>query len=318
MKVISQHEYLGDSETFLQSFGGIFFRPQMRNLGSTRTEVLLILDDNNQLFGALNVSTIRLKGVKTLAQPYLHPHCALFTLPLTGGMAAQIALRKEVTYALAEYLRSREERIVSLPFPTAWDDLQPLMWKGFKVSVKYTYRIDLKQFKSPEEQFSSKLRAHVRKAVDADVQIESKASFEELLKCWKSTSKDQNFEIYPTAIEGLLSLVESGDAELRAAVSDSNLVGFAFTVHDQNEAYYLLGALSREHKLRGAMPLLLSDAISSHANREQSIFDLEGSMIPGVEQFFRNFGGRLTPYYIATKAPFFLRTILQMKGKKEF
>lgn len=318
MRVISQHEYSGDSEPFLQEFGGIFFRPQMRNLGVAKSEVLLILDDNGQLFGALNVSTIRLKGVKTLAQPYLHPHCSLFTLPLNGRMAAQIALRKKVTEALAEHLKSREERIVSLPFPTAWDDLQPLMWKGFKVSVKYTYRIDLNQIESPEDQFSGKLRAHVRKAIDSGVQIESSGSFEELLKCWKSTANDQNFEVVPSAIKELLSLVESGDAELRVAVSDANLIGFAFTVHDQNEAYYILGALSRENKSRGALPLLLSDAIASYARRKQSVFDLEGSMIPGVEQFFRSFGGRLTPYYIATKASFVLRTLLQLKGKKEF
>jgi hypothetical protein len=32
------------------------------------------------------------------------------------------------------------------------------------------------------------------------------------------------------------------------------------------------------------------------------VYDFEGSMVPGIEQYFRSFGGTLTPLYRVVKA----------------
>jgi len=44
------------------------------------------------------------------------------------------------------------------------------------------------------------------------------------------------------------------------------------------------------------------------------LYDFEGSMLPGVEQFYRRFGGELTPYYRIWNDNFFNYT--KSKAKK--
>jgi len=44
-------------------------------------------------------------------------------------------------------------------------------------------------------------------------------------------------------------------------------------------------------------------------------FDFEGSMIPEVEKYFREFGGTLIPYYVAYKAPTALKLILKLNKR---
>jgi hypothetical protein len=41
------------------------------------------------------------------------------------------------------------------------------------------------------------------------------------------------------------------------------------------------------------------------------VFDFEGSMLPEVEKYFRDFGGVLTPYYTINKANRIIEIILK-------
>jgi hypothetical protein len=53
----------------------------------------------------------------------------------------------------------------------------------------------------------------------------------------------------------------------------------------------------------GAMSLLFWNAIKL-ASEKGLAFNFEGSMIPGVERFFRSFGGGLTPVFYISKRKF--------------
>lgn len=317
IRIIPVSEFNGDATSFLVANGGLFFRPSLCQLGTQPTETFVILDEDGQPYGGFNLQVTSLKGLSAIAQPYLHPHCALFILPPGGGPAARIGRRKKVLEAIARYLKARRETIISLPFPTSWTDLQPLIWEGFQCTVRYTYRTNLKAG-LPSEGFTGPLRGHIRKATEAGVTIAHKADSGKLWEILSETAIDQGFKPQREAISRLLHAVEEGEAQLRVAELAGSVMGFAFTVHDEREVYYLLGALSRKSPHRGALPLLLADAMEHAAHQQAEVFDLEGSMVQGVERFFRSFGGELVPYYIATKAPFIVRTLLRLKGKSEF
>ena len=49
------------------------------------------------------------------------------------------------------------------------------------------------------------------------------------------------------------------------------------------------------------MHYLLGQAIQDAQAKELEIFDFEGSMLPGVEAFFRGFNGELKPYFTVWK-----------------
>jgi hypothetical protein len=49
-----------------------------------------------------------------------------------------------------------------------------------------------------------------------------------------------------------------------------------------------------------------------------SVFDFEGSMLKGVEKFFRSFGPTMHPYYTVNKANIFLEMALKLKKRATF
>jgi predicted acetyltransferase len=82
---------------------------------------------------------------------------------------------------------------------------------------------------------------------------------------------------------------------LFACDGDDRVHAVAYLVWDSASAYYLLSGADPALRSSGAQSLLLWEAIR-RARDVTSTFDFEGSMLAPVERFFRDFGGRQTPY----------------------
>jgi len=72
-------------------------------------------------------------------------------------------------------------------------------------------------------------------------------------------------------------------------------------VWDGERAYYLSGSRNPELKDSRAMTALIWHAIKESKKMGKVLFDFEGSMDPGVEKFFRNFGGQRELYLVLAK-----------------
>ncbi|MCL5071056.1 MAG: GNAT family N-acetyltransferase, partial [Actinobacteria bacterium] len=71
-----------------------------------------------------------------------------------------------------------------------------------------------------------------------------------------------------------------------------------YIIWDEKRCYYLLGGYDPEQSHHGGSALAMWEAIRFTKNElGLDEFDFEGSMVPQIEQFFRKFGSRLTPYY---------------------
>ena len=80
-----------------------------------------------------------------------------------------------------------------------------------------------------------------------------------------------------------------------AKVQDQ-VIAAVLTAWDQNTAYYLAGGRTADDQGASAHALLLDHAVaSSQSNR--IAFDFEGSMHPGIANFFQSFGGSPVPYW---------------------
>ena len=65
----------------------------------------------------------------------------------------------------------------------------------------------------------------------------------------------------------------------------------------------MLGGTDIRFRSSGAQSLVLWKAIQ-HASTVSSVFDFEGSMVEGIENFFRQFGGNRVINYNIVKQPF--------------
>ena len=66
-------------------------------------------------------------------------------------------------------------------------------------------------------------------------------------------------------------------------------------------AYDLISTLDPDYRASGASSMLVYEMIKFLSGEGVKVFDFEGSMIPGVEESFRHFGAKQTPYFLIWK-----------------
>ena len=79
--------------------------------------------------------------------------------------------------------------------------------------------------------------------------------------------------------------------------SQNSVVAIALTADAGNKAYYVFGGVKREEKNNSLGPAALFNAILFAKQNDRTVFDFEGSMIPEIERYFRQFGGELVAQY---------------------
>lgn len=180
-----------------------------------------------------------------------------------------------------------------------------LLWyqAGFKETTYYTYRIGLTD-KTDEDLINlcaPRLRTKIRKAAkDASLEIieglEPDLFYEVNSKTFERQggkmpiSKQLFLKLYKTlAAENNIALYAMKNAQGEI----SSVLGIAF---DKGAAYLLFSGFDNTRKDGGHNELLIYSAICKARSRVAT-FDFEGSMLPGIESFYRQFGGVLTPYF---------------------
>ena len=99
----------------------------------------------------------------------------------------------------------------------------------------------------------------------------------------------------------LNACLEHDSAAVWVARRDDEIQAIVWQVWDEHTAYYLMGSNNPGTRDNRAMTALLWHAIKHAKLTGKSGFDFEGSMDPGVEKFFRNFGGKRQLYLVLRK-----------------
>ena len=92
--------------------------------------------------------------------------------------------------------------------------------------------------------------------------------------------------------------------------ANCDIIATIVCLKDNRRIYNLLPSSSDEGKELSAMHVLLNNIITEYADTKL-IFDFEGSDIPGVQQFYKQFGSVNEPYYRIhqNNLPFILRML---------
>jgi len=185
-------------------------------------------------------------------------------------------------------------------------DWLPFYWSGYAQTTRYTYL--LKDLKNPDclwDNMSQQTRRNIKKAIERfHITVKQGIPIGDFMQVYAQTfERQRKRNTQDTKV--LQRLIEvcrqRKQGELWGGYDPQGRIHAAvFVVWQKQAAYYLAGGGDTELRQSGAHSLVLWEAIQ-HTAACSEVFDLEGSMLPGVERFFREFGGIQTPYFAIKK-----------------
>lgn len=199
-------------------------------------------------------------------------------------------------------------------------DTLPFLWNGFEPIIGYTYVIPHGEMDTWMRNGARTLQGSFNKACrEADsggFAVDDNPPFDEVLATLKETAK---FKGYATShwADRMATWWEAMVARKAAKaylLRDGNGVPVSANVvaYDDHCAYNLASGVRNDMR-RSCLPLLTTQRMIRDAHQAGLDFDFEGSVLPGVEPFFRSLGGELRPLYRLVKIPC-LRSYLIWSG----
>lgn len=303
-------------------YGGIFFTESWTSLFQDRLQQVGIYDGGGRLIGGFVVYRERKWGVTVLRNPPFTPAVGPFLKVEATNYVAVMDLWKEVQSLIAKFLESKGYSLISLSFDTGVIDMQPFIWKGFKVVPGYTYIVDLSM--SEDEllrRMSTDRRKSLRRAIKEGLEARRVADLRIIRDLVKKTFQRQEMTVNERYLDKILFEFAQDDVNAFAFVTydrrNRTLAG-NFCIRDREKAYYILGGYDETNKHHGAGAMAMWEAMRHAKELGLKYFDFEGSMVPQIERYFRGFGGTLTPYYRVNKAILPIEILLKFFKRELF
>lgn len=303
-------------EKLASEIGSAFVQSWWLNAMGDEVERFGIVATDGQLVGGFVLHSTNLKGISCLANPPFTPHIGLFAKQNSSNPSRKVSATKELFKILVQYLESRSEKIIDVRLPFDYQDLQEFYWSDFDVSPRYTYRLDITQ---PEEgilaSMDPKTRNAIKAAEAAGVEV-SELPVSEIEGNVSSILKEKEAKVRFDLLPEIFSSVAEENRISLIARSGQENEALAYCLVHVDEAYYLFGGNKSSGAVGSSGSLVMWSAIKEAKAKGVKVFDFEGSMIPGVEKFFRGFGGELTTYFTVQKIPLIYRVAAKITGKK--
>lgn len=265
-----------------------------------------------------DVLLIEQKGQMQAALPFYIPHSGIISMPpYTQSMGPWFAAeaadtkyttllgkRQAICKQFTDQLQSHPHFLQNFSYQVT--DWLPFYWEGYKQTTRYTYLLE--NIRDPEAiwaNMSPNIRRNITKAKNKyQITIQKGIPVDDFLKIQSMTFERQH-TTNKADINVLKQLIEAcrerNQGDLWGGFDpEGRLHAAAFIVWQHSSAYYLAGGGNPELRESGAHSLVLWEGIQ-YVSQFTHLFDFEGSMLPGVERFFREFGAKQTPYFTITK-----------------
>ena len=300
----------------------LFFYPWWLDAvcGSEHWEVALVLNANNELEGVLPFYKTKKRGLSWSSMPVLTPYLGpLLVYPNKISSSQRYAFDKRVMNALIDQLPN------FFYFQQNWHpDFQnwlPFYWRNFQQTTYYTYTFP--HIRKPDrlfQRFKSATRNHIRVA-SREYTIEENGTLADFFELNKKVFTQQHISIpydlsFLQKIDDLLKPRKWRKLLLAYSEERGAYEAGVYIVRDEHTAYLLASGRNPDSH-SGAVPLLIWHALQQ-LSEEVERFDFEGSVIPGIEVFFRSFGAELTPYFQLRKGRYrWVESLKLLLGKRQ-
>lgn len=180
----------------------------------------------------------------------------------------------------------------------------PFYWQGFSQTTHYTYVIDnISDSESVYSNFSYAKQKNIKKA-EGLVTVKFDLPAKDFYENHRHTLNKQKKKIFYSyeLFERLYNACYKHNAgrTIYAHDADGNIHSALFVVWDNRSAYMLISTIDNDFRNSGSSSLLIKSVIEYVSDKTER-FDLEGSMIEGVERSFRQFGSTQKPYFVISK-----------------
>lgn len=300
---------------------GVFGSKKWLSIYGNELELIGIYKDESQLIGGFYYLKTKRYGFNFIKLPPYTPHCGLFFSSENSNKSSRNTVSKEVMSAVCEYLMQQKSTLLILAFPSQLNDMQPFIWNKFKVVPNYTYRLDLAQsIEDIKNHFDSKHRNAINKAIKEQVIVEENTmSKKDLFHFFSNSLEQAKANLYTKELKAIFyDFSDENSAFSLTAKKEDVVMGCVYCIYDKHTCYYLLGGINKTEKIQGVNNLLILYAIEKAKNLGCKTFDFEGSMLKGVEKFFRGFGPELVPYFTVNKGKLALELLLKFKKRELF
>ena len=203
-------------------------------------------------------------------------------------------------------------------FHSSLTDWLPFYWNGFQQTTRYNYILDIKNTDVLYENLGGDIKRNIAKAQKkSGIEIRRNIPLDLFMEHYYLTFKQKNMKVYQP--EMLIKIIKTclsrGQGDFWSAFDEqNNLHATVFIAWQNNCAYYIAAGTNPALKKSGAHAYTLWKAILDLAEQAE-VFDFSGSMLCGVEHFFREFGTVQQPYFVISKGKMNLIKKITLKIK---
>ena len=269
-------------------------------------DVALAYDTQGQVTGALPYLIEQRMGMRYVLQPQLTQYNGpWYRYPEGLDGNPRLTFERSVADQLLSQLDKLRLSYYQQNFAPSVTDWLPFYWQGFKQTTRYTYRIeDISDMEQVFARFDSHHRqkkiTQAAKQLSSDTDMTPEAFADYHSAYWKQRgagdllSKEFIVRVCKAAIGRGQGVIMS------ARDSEGTLQGARFVVWDSQSAYSLLSALNYGQHPNGTSGFLFWQLLQYLQGKTRA-FDFEGSMDKNIEQSYRLYGARQTPYFQVSK-----------------
>ncbi|MBS1652449.1 MAG: GNAT family N-acetyltransferase [Bacteroidetes bacterium] len=298
--------------------GSIFNSPQWLSIYDEKQLVVLgIYNANNDLIGSFFFYRFKKLNIISIIPPPFSPSIGLFFTNPAKNNSNIISTNRELQKCIIEYFNKIKSHQIDLSFSPDYKDFQLFLWNGFEVSPAYTYHINLALSKEVLfENLSSEKRKSIRKAELDNILIKYNDQKTIVFDLIKQTFSRKQKKLNENLLEKILfQFSNQSNSYSFVAYNKDKPIATCFFIYDKTTVYYIAGGYNMSNKHHGAGVLCMWSGILKAKEMNIQTFDFEGSMLPEVERYFRDFGGELTPYFRVKKINTFIKAALKLKNK---
>lgn len=222
---------------------------------------------------------------------------ALITPPLTQWIPV-LAKDDIHHFSVFEFLKSLPKcSIIDLTMKVGENPVLPT--NDFRINFKYSYVIPYHVIRDQIKlNYNEGLRRNLREA-EKNYSITLSDDIPMFLHLCKSSYINRKLKP-PTWLDQIIPLVvdalkKNGSGVIHFAFHREVVIAGILTGWDKRTTYYLTGGRNGDEQGASAHALLL-DHVINEAHKRGHSFDFEGSMNPGIANFFQSFGATPEPY----------------------
>jgi len=241
-------------------------------------------------------------GLRYAVTPQLTQYSGVWIKAKEGeSVSERLSREKQLQNEIIRQLEERKIHYFDVKFPLSYQYWSPFYWGGYRQETHYTYQIKgLSDTERVFMRFDGSKQNKIRKALAAGVVIDYEMSADELydLQCAQLREKNDTDVLSRVLLRSLVDESRRRGQGLIARAKDQkgNTHSAIFVPWDIHSAYDLVTAIHPQYRSSGASTLMVWEAMKKVAGKTE-IWDFEGSMIEGVDNSFRQFGGIPVPYY---------------------